>query len=111
MGAQGQGKRWLVRVAIATVVLASAGILADPSHAMAADPTQQVIAEEATIAILVFALVWAFASLRMRRRRGRLRLGFEPAAVRITSGTRKSGGRSARAPGGISGGAGASGKF
>lgn len=109
MSEAGRAKKWLVRVGIATAILTVVGIFAQPGQAMAAGAEPPIGSE--TWAILVFALVWFLGSLRIRRSRGRLRLGFEPATVRRTSSAWARGGRSARVPGGSSGGAGASANY
>lgn len=105
-----QTGRWMTRVAIATAALSLVAALAQPVRAMAEEVAPQGDAASATWAIGIFIAVWFIASLRVKRHRGRWRLGFSPAAVRTTAAGRSnfsSGG--GRGSGGSSGGAGASG--
>ena len=75
----GTGTGWLKRVVIATAILAAIGLFADTGRAMAAESGGE--AGSATHAIMLFLFAWLLSSIRVRRKGGRLRFGFEPSPV------------------------------
>jgi hypothetical protein len=74
----GTGTGWLKRVVIATAILAAIGLYADTGRAMAAESGD---AGSATHAVMLFLVAWLISSIRVRRKAGRLRFGFEPSPV------------------------------
>jgi uncharacterized membrane protein YgcG len=103
------GTEWLMRVLVATSVIALVSLFASTGRAMAAEAVGDV--ESATHTIAVFGLVWLLSSLRVRKKRGRWRLGFEPSPVRRVRASSTVHRAGVRGGGGVSGGAGASGRF
>lgn len=79
------GASWLVRVGIATAALTGVGIMSGPARKVASG--SMAGAGDATLlhALVLFAIVWLIASLRIRREAGRRRLGFDPLPVRRSS--------------------------
>ncbi|WP_349005660.1 hypothetical protein [Mesorhizobium sp. CN2-181] len=77
MGSGGTG--WLKRVVIATAILTAIGLLADTGRAMAAESAGS--ATSTAHAIMLFLLAWLLSSIRVRRKAGHLRFGFEPSPV------------------------------
>ncbi|MFI0844003.1 hypothetical protein [Mesorhizobium sp. IMUNJ 23232] len=75
----GIGTGWLKRVVIATAILAAIGLYADTGRAMAAESGGD--AGSATHAVVLFLFAWLISSIRVRRKAGRLRFGFEPSPV------------------------------
>jgi hypothetical protein len=70
---------WSKRVVLATAILTTIGLLADTSHAFAAQSSGE--AGSAVDAASAFALVWLLSSLRLRKIRGHWRFGFELSPV------------------------------
>ncbi|MBX3568616.1 MAG: hypothetical protein KF914_11200 [Rhizobiaceae bacterium] len=71
---------WLVKVAIATATLAVIGAFAGTGRALAATPGTS--GETPAHAAILLLAAWLMSSLRIRRRAGRLVLGFELSPIR-----------------------------
>jgi len=77
-------------------------IVAEPATPPAAKPSSDAVS--ATGIVLFFIAVWFVASLRIRRAKGRWRLGFEPGATRQVASHSSAARRQSFATGGSSGG-------
>jgi hypothetical protein len=74
------GLNWLKRVAIATAILTTVGLLAQPGKAFAAETAAN--AGSAGYTALLFVFVLLLASVRPRKIGGRWHVSFEPSPVR-----------------------------
>ncbi|MBA3446346.1 MAG: hypothetical protein H0T56_01820 [Pseudaminobacter sp.] len=86
MGLTRIGTTWLVRVGIATATLTGIGMMAEPGKNIATGAMASVDLRNAGHAILLFAIVWFLASLRVQRRENGWRFGFDPFPVRSIAG-------------------------
>ncbi|MDQ6432779.1 hypothetical protein RB623_01775 [Mesorhizobium sp. LHD-90] len=75
----GTGTGWLKRVVIATAILTAIGLLADTGKAMAAGSGAD--GGSTAHALGLFLLVWLLSNIRVRRKAGHFRLGFEPSPL------------------------------
>lgn len=76
---RGEFFSWVKRVAIATAVLTAIGVFAGSGRAMAADGLAD--AGSTMHAAVVVGLAWLLSGLRVRRRGGHVRFGFELSPV------------------------------
>jgi len=74
------GLNWLKRVAIATAILTTVGLLAQPGKAFAAETATDAGSAGYAVALLVVA--WLLASVRPGKTGGRWPVSFEPSRLR-----------------------------